>query len=52
MKIKSIRQSPEYLEHAISYFQDKWATEESAPVYETVCGIVLMPEIPYRSGIF
>ena len=34
MKIKSIRQSPEDLEHAISYFQDKWATEESAPVYE------------------
>lgn len=34
MNIISIRQSPEYTDTAIKYFQSKWASNESKMVYE------------------
>ena len=34
IEIISVRTQPEYLEQAISYFQDKWATPESMEVYD------------------
>lgn len=34
MKIISVKQHPEYKTRAIHYFQSKWASKESMPVYE------------------
>jgi len=34
MKIISVKESPEYKNKAIKYFQDKWASKESLMVYE------------------
>ncbi|THE13044.1 GNAT family N-acetyltransferase [Bacillus timonensis] len=34
MKIISIKENPEYMKRAITYFQSKWANEQSMMVYE------------------
>lgn len=34
VKIISVRETPDSLERAIPYFQDKWATKESMAVYD------------------
>ncbi len=34
MKVVSVRENPEFEKTAIEYFQKRWASEESKPVYE------------------
>lgn len=34
MKVISVKESPEYKDRAITYFQSKWASKESMMVYE------------------
>ena len=34
IEVVSVREHPERVEEAIAYFQEKWASEESKPVYE------------------
>lgn len=44
--IISIREQPEYVEKAICYFQDKWATPESMAVYDDCIRKCLHAENP------
>ncbi|MCC3359263.1 GNAT family N-acetyltransferase [Bacillus sp. REN16] len=34
MKVISVKENPEYMKSGITYFQSKWASEESKKVYE------------------
>ena len=34
MEVVNIRDNPQYKERAVEYFQEKWASAESKPVYE------------------
>lgn len=48
MEIISIREKPEFSERAISYFQEKWASEESMMVYQDAisCSINAINPLP------
>jgi len=44
MEVVNIRENPQYKERAISYFQEKWASDESRPVYEDCISRSLLTE--------
>lgn len=48
MKIISVRENPEYVNIAIKYFQEKWASYESMMVYENciICSITAETGLP------
>lgn len=46
MNVVSVREHPEYKQAAIRYFQDKWATEKSAMVYENCIQHALLTDAP------
>ncbi|NBG87860.1 GNAT family N-acetyltransferase [Isachenkonia alkalipeptolytica] len=46
MNVKSIRAHPELKDRAISYFQQKWASESSKMVYEDCINHSINPESP------
>lgn len=48
MKIISVRENPEYVNIAIKYFQEKWASHESMMVYENciICSITAETALP------
>ena len=46
MNVISLREHPEYKQAAIRFFQDRWATEKSMPVYENCLHYALQTENP------
>ena len=46
MKIISVREQPEYVETAITYFQKHWASEDSAMVYDDCIRHTVTAEAP------
>jgi Predicted acetyltransferase len=46
MNVISVREHPEYKQAAIRYFQEKWATEQSAMVYENCIHHALLTDSP------
>jgi len=46
MEVVNVRENPQYEEKAISYFQDKWASDKSRSIYEDCISRSLMTESP------
>ncbi len=51
MHIISIRESPEFLDKAIAYFQKQWASGDSMMVYDDCLRHCVRAEAPLPSGI-